>query len=59
MHLTDLHIELVENGESHKENEHKIAAVLYHYEQAIDKNNPNRERFPIQPEMNGTIMNKV
>jgi len=42
MHLTDLHIELVEGGETLQDNEDKISAVLYHYEQATDKNNPNR-----------------
>jgi hypothetical protein len=42
MHLTDLHIDLVDNGETLQEHEDKIAAVLYHYEQATDKNNPNR-----------------
>jgi|TARA_B110000285_G_C15099678_1_gene604240 hypothetical protein len=42
MQLTDLHIELVEDGETLQDNEDKIAAVLYHYEQATDKNNPNR-----------------
>ena len=59
MELTDLHSQHIENYDHLFDMDAKIAAVLSHYEQATDMNNPNRLDFNIEPEMNGTIVNKV
>ena len=59
MELTDQHITHIANHKTITGNDAKIAAVLAHYEQATDINNPNRENFHIEPEMSGSIVNNV
>lgn len=50
-----MHLKYVVGGEVLKDNDQKIEAVLEHYKQATDKNNPMRDRFQISPQMNGTL----